>query len=295
MKYRIIYLLLSTFMLSACSESHSTFTETTTTAEGFEKTYETTAVEKVNYITLTSTTPHLPPQNTLSFDFDTIENLSDDYFLQLTEGIYTSKDFIADYTVIDDFGIPFSGQYDRMFVPVDEDFESYSSDEKQFPSYYVEKYENLVLEKIGENELYSEWSNTYTEIRTYTNSSVLTEDHIDRSYRRLFFKNFRRISAEGKTVYTGEINEQCIQKNFDILSPTTKLCRRVRETNEYFIYEYYCYHTVGGDYGLYDQLVIEKCEISISKTDGSFNDAFVAFEKRIDIPGTYNYEDDMQY
>lgn len=295
MKYRIICLILSVFMLSACTKSGSTCDTSETTAAGFEKTAETTTAEKINYITLTSTTSCIPPENTLSFDFNTIENFSDDYFLQLTEGIYTSKDFIADYTVIDDFGIPFSGQYDRMFVPVDENFESYSSDEKQFPSYYVDKYENLVLEKIGENELYSEWSNTYTEIRTYTNNGVLTENHIDRYYRRLFFKNFRRISAEGKIVYTGEMNAQSIQNNFDILNPVTKLCRRVRETDEHFIYEYYCYYIVGGDYGLYDQLVIEKCEISISKTDGRFNDAFVTFEKRIDIPGTYNYEDDIEY
>lgn len=229
--------------------------------------------------------------------FDDVKLLSESEIITLAEkvrGGFKQSDFVKDHTEFDDMGIPFGGSYDIMIVPVDADFEEYCADEKNFPMYYEEEYENGVLEKLGENDIYSQWRNAYTEIRRMYRNDVPTVLELDREYRRVFLKNFVR-NKNNSFVYTGKMNVDDIMRNFDIFTyspPGMKICRRVVESNDSFTYEFYCVRIVGGDWGLDDEAVIEGKSIEISKKDGSFNSGGKKFyEAGYEIPNTAPHTD----
>ena len=230
-------------------------------------------------------------------DFDEAEHLSESEIIALAEqvrGGFKQSDFVKNHMEFDDMGIPFDGSYDIMIVPADEDFDEYCSDEKNFPMYYEEEYENGVLEKLGENDIYSQWRNAYTEIRRMYQNDVPTVLELDREYRRVFLKNFVR-NENNSFVYTGKMNADDIMRNFDIFTyspPGMKICRRVAETDDSFAYEFYCVRIIGGDWGLNDEAVIEGKSIEISKKDGSFNSGWETFyEASYEIPDTAPHTD----
>lgn len=151
------------------------------------------------------------------------------------------------------------------------------------------EYENETTEKLGENEYYAEWSNTYTEIRRMFSNDVPVERHIDRAHRSVFLKNFRL--DEGSVVYCGEMTAEEIRANFDLLlSSSLMLARRVTETDEAFFYETVSAHIVGGDWGLNDSIVFGVRQYAIFKEEGAFyamnRDAETIFEAEYEIPGT---------
>lgn len=235
------------------------------------KTETSVSAEKTEYINLPPVTEHTAPEISFSFDFDSMETLTHEQIIELAQLDLRAEDIIEDYTVIDDMGVPFAGSFDIMLVPEGVDFEAYCADEKNYPMCYDE-YENGVIEKLGENDIYSEWSNTYTEIRTLYENDVLTKMYIDRAYRRVFMKNFTE--RDGARFYTGEMTSESVKENFDILSEKeygNKLCRKITETDDSFVYKYYNIHIVGGDWGLNDTAVLGRYSCTVSKSDGSFN------------------------
>lgn len=251
------------------------------------------SAERTEYITLPPVTEHIAPEISFSFDFDSMETLTDEQITELAQINFCSEDMIEDYTVIDDMGVPFSdGGYDIMLVPDGVDFEAYCADEKNYPMYYDE-YENGVIEKLGENGIYSQWSNTYTEIRTIYENDILTAKYIDRAYMRVFMKNFA--DRDGAMFYTGEMTAESVKENFDVFSVKeygNKLCRRVTETADSFVYEYYNIYVVGGDWGLNDTAVLGRYSYNVSKSDGSFNAGpYTESVRETEIYGTAVYLD----
>lgn len=224
--------------------------------------------------------------------FDDAELLPESEIIAIAEKLgdgFKQSDFINDYAEIDDMGIPFDGSYDIMIVPADVDFEEYCADEKNFPMYYEDEHENGVIEKLGENDLYSQWRNGYTEIRRTYQNDVPAVLELDRDYRRVFLKNFVR-NENNSFSYTGQMTAEAIARNFDIFKNNVgevKICRRVVETVDSFKYEFYCVKKVGGDWGLNDEAVIEGRSVEISKADGSFNsDGITFYRAGYEIPGT---------
>lgn len=254
------------------------------------KTETEVSAEKTEYVALPPVTEHTAPEIPFSFDFDSMEALTDEQIIELAQLDFRSEDMIEDYTVIDDMGVPFAGSFDIMLVPEGADLEAYCADEKNYPMCYDE-YENGVIEKLGENELYSQWSNTYTEIRTIYENDVLTAMYIDRAYRRVFMKNFAE--CDGARFYTGEMTAESVKENFDILSAQeygSKLCRKVTETADSFVYEYYNTYIVGGDWGLNDTAVLGRYSYIVSKSDGSFNaEPYLEWKRSAEIFGTAVY------
>lgn len=273
------------------SETAETTLETENEKSYSVKTETSVSVEKTKYIPLPPVTEHTAPEISFSFDFDSMETLADEQIAELAQLDLRPEDVIEDYTVIDDMGVPFAGSFDIMLVPEGVDFEAYCADEKNYPMQC--DYENGVIEKLGENDIYSEWSNTYTEIRTIYEDDVLTARYIDRAYRRIFMKNFTE--RDGARFYTGEMTSESVKENFDILSVKeygNKLCRRVTETDDSFVYEYYNIYIVGGDWGLNDTAVLSRCSYTVSKSDGSFIDyPYLEWKRSAEILGTALYLD----
>lgn len=272
------------------SETAETNSETENGKSYSVKTETSVSAEKTEYINLPLVTEHTAPEISFSFDFDSMETLTDEQITELAQLDLRAEDIIEDYTVIDDMGVPFAGSFDIMFVPEGVDFEAYCSDENNYPMCYDE-YENGVIEKLGENDIYSEWSNTYTEIRTIYENDVLTEMYIDRAYRRIFMKNFTE--RDGARFYTGEMTSEGVKENFDILSEKeygSKLCRKVTETDDSFVYKYYNIYIVGGDWGLNDTAVLGRYSYTVSKSDGSFNsEPYLEWETSAEIFGSAVY------
>lgn len=300
------------------AESETDISKPQTETESFSETSETVLTSEKNEIsayTLVSTESAAKSETTVSKSqtestsaeaskteqlplesgyctFDDVKLLSESEVIALSEKVrdgYKQSDFVKDHAEFDDMGIPFDGKYDTMIVPADADFEKYCSDEKNFPMYYEEEYENGVLEKLGENDIYSQWRNAYTEIRRMYSNDVPTVLELNREYRRVFLKNFVR-SEHNSFVYTGKMNAYDIMRNFDIFTYNTygiKICRRVVETDDSFTYEFYSLGIVGGDWGLNDEAVIKGKSIEISKKDGSFNSGDKTFyEAGYEIPDT---------
>lgn len=224
--------------------------------------------------------------------FDEAELLSESDVIAIAEKFgdgFKQSDFINDYAEIDDMGIPFDGNFGIEIVPEGVDFEEYCADEKNFPMYYEDEHENGVIEKLGENELYSQWRNGYTEIRRTYQNDVPTVLELDREYRQVFLKNFAR-NENNAFSYTGKMTAEDIARNFDIFKKSSgevKICRRVVETDDSFKYEFYCVKKVGGDWGLNDEAVIEGRSVEISKADGSFcSDGITFYRAGFEIPGT---------
>ena len=239
----------------------------------------TTAAEKIT----TEITTDKVIINTVT---ENVENLSDDEIIELALGALSSSDYIEDYR---DYG-----SYNAVIVPENEDFDSYTSAFERFPVAYEEKYKDNVIEKISENELYSEWINSYTEIRSYISNDVPVELSIERSYRYFFLKNFRK-TADGKLKYTGRLTAEDIKQNFDIFNKEIKIARKVSETDDSFIYDFYSVEHIAGDYGLCDRdeerAKLEHKQITVSKSDGVFGEPVIVFRKSIEILGTERHED----
>ena len=274
------------------TEKEEISADTSVTAESAEKSEttvsksqaENSAAEAVGTETLQSESGYC--------SFDDAKLLSESEMISLAEqvrGGFKQSNLVKDHMEFDDMGILFDRSYDTVIVPADVDFEEYCSDEKNFPMYYEEEYENGVLEKLGENDIYSQWRNAYTEIRQMYQNDVPTVLELDREYRRVFLKNFVR-NENNSFIYTGKMNADDIMRNFDIFTyspPGMKICRRVAETDDSFAYEFYCVRIIGGDWGLNDEAVIEGKSIEISKKDGSFNSGGKTFyEASCEIPDT---------
>lgn len=237
---------------------------------------ETTAAEK----TTTEITTDEPVINAAIED---AESLSDEEIIELALGTFSSSDYIEDYTNY--------GSYNAVIIPEDEDFESYTSAFERFPVAYEEKYRDNVIEKLSENELYSEWINSYTEIRSYLSNNAPAELPIERSYRYFFLRNFRK-TADGKLKYTGRLTAEDIKQNFDIFNKEIKIARKVSETDDSFIYDFYSVEHIVGDYGLCDRAELEHKQITVSKSDGVFSEPIVVYNKSVEIPET-EYDEDI--
>lgn len=267
--------------------------EETTALEQTKPTEETSAYV-TEYIPLSSLSGAEKPDELPHYTFEEAERLTEEELIGLAQSIRTasSEDFIADYTAVDDMGVPFDRSYQILIAPItvetDNDFEEYCRVRADAAMRYTE-YENETTEKLGENKYYAEWSNTYTEIRRMFSNDVPVERHIDRAHRSVFLKNFRL--DEGSVVYCGEMTAEEIRANFDLLlSSSLMLARRVTETDEAFFYETVSAHIVGGDWGLNDSIVFGVRRYAIFKGEGVFyamdRDAETVFEAEYEIPGT---------
>lgn len=209
-----------------------------------------------------------PPIEAKHYSFDEIENISDEELIGLADYAmwhYPQNLFIEDYFD------PLDGGYFYMeFVPEGADLDEYCREERHYPM-YCEYYENEYkegkckdrrVEHIEDNDIYSAWKGSYTEIR---NTGICYfHDNI------LFMKNF----SEDGTRYTGEMTADAIKRNFDVLTcdcnMERKICRRVVETEDAFTYEYYFVQHYLGDWGVNCEIELKGRFLDISKEDGSF-------------------------
>ena len=107
----------------------------------------------------------------------------------------------------------------------------------------------------------------------------------------IFMKNFTE--RDGARFYTGEMTSESVKENFDILSEKeygSKLCRKVTETDDSFVYKYYNIYIVGGDWGLNDTAVLGRYSYTVSKSDGSFNfEPYLEWKTSAEIFGSAVY------
>lgn len=277
---------------TSASEKKETFASTALSAEPVTESETSVTASQTESSIAETTAAELITMESGYCAFDDAELLPESEVIAIAEQVrdgFKQSDLIKDYAEIDDMGIPFDGSYDIMIVPADVDFEEYCADEKNFPMYYEDEHENGVIEKTGENDIYSQWRNAYTEIRRMYQNDVPTVLELDREYRRVFLKNFVR-NENNAFSYTGKMTAEDITRNFDIFTHNTletKICRRVAENSGSFKYEFYCARIIGGDWGLNDEAVIEGRSVEISKADGSFNSEGTTFYRAgYEIPGT---------
>jgi len=267
---KIICLLFCAGLMCSCGSNASeapkiSLTEETTAAEASERVTKIPPAEPVTTIT-----------------FENAEAISDGELIEIALQNLSSSYYIGDYA---DYG-----SYNAVIVPENEDFESYTSAFERFPVAYEEKYKDNVIEKLSENELYSEWVNNYTELRSYLSNNVPAELPIERSYRYFFLKNIRK-TADGKLKYTGSLTAEDIKQNFDIFNKDIKIARKVSETDDSFIYDFYSVEHIGGDYGLCGIAVLEHKQITVSKSDGIFGDPVIISNRSVEIPETKYWSD----
>lgn len=215
----------------------------------------------------TETSFEKPEIEAKHYSFDEIENISDEELIGLADYArwnYPQNLFIEDYFE------PVNGEYFHMkFIPEGADLDEYCREERHYPM-YCEYYDDKVkdgtckdrlVEHIEDNDVYSAWKGSYTEIRNtgtcYFHQNIL------------FMKNF----SEDGNRYTGEMTADEIARNFDILTwnqNERKVCRRVVETEDAFTYEYYFVEHYGGDWHVNCEIELKGRFLDISKEDGSF-------------------------
>lgn len=209
----------------------------------------------------------LPEIEAKHYSFDEIENISDEELIGLADYAhwrYPQNLFIEDYleSVNEE-------HFFMRFIPEGANLEEYCREKRHY-SIYGEYYENeykegkckdRLVEHIEDNDIYSAWKESYTEIR---NTGACYFHH-----NVLFMKNF---SEDGKR-YIGEMTADEIARNFDILTwddNERKVCRRVVETEDAFVYEYYFVLYIGGDWHVNGNIELDGRALYISKEDGSF-------------------------
>jgi len=263
------------------SEAAEKISETTSVSETGTKASETTTVSETK--TESSETTSVSATEVQIPEF----SVSDEELLALAYADYSSADYISDYTVLDNMGhIPAEYEScDVILVPVSENIEEYAADEKNYPEFYEEGTAgDGVIRKIGENDLYSQWVNEYTEIRTYYSNDILTEKRIARAYRRVYLKNIRLKGNE--RVYAGDFTEKDIKAVFDILyMDAPMVSREVYERDGTFVYSFYYTVISYGDFGLNDEISLRREDIEIL-SGGTIKSVGDFIVKRCEIPNT---------
>lgn len=244
----------------------------------------------------TATMPKPPPIEAKHYSFDEIENISDEELIGLADYAYWHY---PQSLFIEDHFDPLGGENFHMkFVPEGADLDEYCREERHYPmycDYYEDKYKegkckDRLVTHIEDNDVYSAWEGSFTEMRPM--GKYYHHDKI------LFMKNF---SEDGRR-YTGEMTADEIVRNFDVLTcdhgNERKICRRVVETEDTFVYEYYFLNYILGDWGLNCNIELWGRSLSISKEDGSFpveeqdeNDRFycrhgekITYSRKCEIP-----------
>ena len=210
----------------------------------------------------TETSFELPEIEAKHYSFDEIGNISDEELIGLADYAdlrYPQNLFIEDYFE------PLDGEYfDMEFIPEGADLDEYCREERHYFMYHENDHSEFInrrLELFEDNDVFSAWLGTCTEIRDKRN--------IDREDYVLFMKNF----AEDGWRYTGEMTADEIARNFDVRTYDNlerKVCRRVVETEDTFIYEYYFVEYFQGDWHVNCEIELGGRALYISKEDGSF-------------------------
>lgn len=221
------------------------------------------AITQTAYIIETPPVFEPPPIEAKHYSFDEIENISDEELIGLAdyaEWHYPQNLFIEDY-----FDPLDGGYFYMVFVPEGADLDEYCREERHYHMYRESDHSEFIdrsLELFEDNDVFSVWLATYTEIRG--NQALAREDYV------LFMKNF----SEDGTRYTGEMTADDIKRNFDVLTydcnMERKICRRVVETEDAFTYEYYFVQHYLGDWDVNGEIELAGRTLSISKENGSF-------------------------
>lgn len=207
------------------------------------------------------------------------ENMTDEELIALANSDFTTETYITDYYPVNRKAAP-------VIISAEDDFDAYCQDISNYPSSHQDKAVDVVLEKVDENEYYSEWRNAYTEIREYYSNDNLVTSYLEREDCRIMLKNFIRIDSSIK--YIGEMSEEEIKNNFDIKESHAypqKLFRSVTMTEDGAEYEYLYFERVGGDWGIDDTAYLYLKKLHIS-SDGDITEVINNPVKECDIPGT---------
>lgn len=212
--------------------------------------------------------PEPPPIEAKYYSFNEIENISDEELINLAD--YAQWNYPQSLFVDDHFDAVSGENFYMEFVPEGADLDEYCKEEHHYPMYseyydydYVKvKCKNRLIENIEDNDVYSAWKGSYTEAGPM--------GKINRHENIVFMKNF----SEDGNRYTGEMTADEIARNFDVLTYDpfghNKICRRVVETEDAFVYEYYDVVYGYGDWNLNCTISLIGRSLSISKEDGSF-------------------------
>lgn len=223
------------------------------------------AITQTTYIIETPPVFEPPAIEAKHYSFDEIENISDEELIGLAD---YAKWHYPQNLFIEDYFDPLDGEYfDKKLVPEGADLDEYCREERHYRMYRESDHSEFInrsLELFEDNDVFSAWLGTYTEVyekQGYPKNAIARENYV------LFMKNF----SEDGTRYTGEMTADDIKRNFDVLtyenSLESKICRRVVETENSFVYESY---SVSYTYGECAISLIGKT-LSISKEDGLFH------------------------
>lgn len=207
------------------------------------------------------------------------ENMTDEELIALANSDFTTETYITDY-------YPVNRKAGPVIISAEDDFDAYCQDISNYPSSHQDNAVDAVLEKVGENEYYSEWRSAYTEIREYYSNDDLVTSYIEREDCRIMLKNFIRIDNSIK--YIGEMSEEEIKNNFDIKEAHAypqKLFRSVTMTEDGAEYEYLYFERVGGDWGIDDTAYLYLKKLHIS-SNGDITEVIDNPVKKCPIPGT---------
>lgn len=151
----------------------------------------------------------------------------------------------------------------------------------------------------GENDLYTEYSIRFTEVRSqYENGKYVTRE-IPNAYRYRFYKNELYVDLGDRLspVYFGEpamdkVNlsmETFLSKEFSGRAIYTEFS----ETEDAYICTSYHVHMSGGDYGLCDTATLESVIAVFDKNTHEIYGRYGEYFRRVDIPGTYHEPPDI--
>ena len=217
---------------------------------------------QTSYIIETEAAIELPEIETKHYSFDEIGNISEEELIGLSD--YAARNYQQKLFVEDYFEPIDGGYFDMKFIPEGADLDEFCREERHYFMYHENDRSEFIdrsLEQFEDNDVYSAWLGTCVEIRG--------KRYLGREYYVLFMKNF----SEDGWRYTGEMTADKIAQNFDVLTydhNEKKVCRRVVETEDTFIYEYFFVSYIQGDWDVNCEIELEGRTLSISKKDGSF-------------------------
>ena len=154
----------------------------------------------------------------------------------------------------------------------------------------------------GENENYSEYSLSYTEIRKYLYHGEVTMQEFPRATRYVYLKTILYDDESSQYFYHGDMTCEAVQTALELFGLHRKiiLFGTVTESENSFAYLCYTYDVIGGDYGINSSAQVKKRIITIDKETGSISNLGDGQPEEViirecEIPGTaYRYEEEGQ-
>lgn len=235
-----------------------------------------------------------------------VEGISDETLVSIAVSNLKSEQNIADYNSPENFGVYFTEDesWRRGFIncyegKIDINNISINNDiYKDAIKYMSNLADDLDIDDFeimycGETDEYIEYSFRYTEYKSLYVNDVYTTHELPRGHRIVFLKDEYKCDYENRSVFVilGDLSTDRVKRMIDLVlflrnanNDEELIYRDVEETTESFVYTYYSYSVIHGDYGINDSVILNKSAIILDKKthEYSFLDAITIKEVEVD-------------